>query len=208
MREDTVKSIFHFLIDEKLDYVVLRNFDDIPDKLSMQNDLDLLINKSDIHIFDKKITSLGFELYKDKGVYLYGAQPHYHYIFSDLNLHLDVVDGLYYKSPLGENCFVKIDKTLQKSILEKKLQVNNFWKYRPSYEDLVTHLCCHCIFDKKQVGNKYAYIIENEYKRCSENTLSSYLKKVFFKASDMLLECIKNGQTSMMFEKYMKFNDY
>ena len=208
MKDNIVKSIFNYLVNEQLDYVVLRNFEDIPEKLSMENDLDLLINKSEMHFFDKIIRSFGFELYKDKGVYLYGAQPHYHYIFTDINLHLDVVDGLYYKSPLDENCFVKIDNILQKSILEKKLEVDNFWKYRPSYEDLVTHLCCHCIFDKKQVDNKYAYIIENEYKKCSEYTLSSYLKKVFFKASNMVLECIKNRQTSMMYERYTKFKDY
>ena len=45
MKDNIVKSIFNYLVNEQLDYVVLRNFEDIPEKLSMQNDLDLLINK-------------------------------------------------------------------------------------------------------------------------------------------------------------------
>tara|TARA_A100001037_G_C15129723_1_gene628075 strand:+ start:493 stop:1125 length:633 start_codon:yes stop_codon:yes gene_type:complete len=205
---DLIESTFNLLQSSNLDFVVLRNFDLIPDYCSLENDIDLLVSKDDISKLNDIMATLGYSNYDDKGIYLYGAEPHRHYINKEMNVHFDVVNGLYYRSLLNHDWFVKIDEPLQHSILKHKLTTESFWKYRPSTEDLVLHLCCHCIFDKKSVSQKYSDVILHEYQLSNKSKLHNDFEQVFFKASDLIIEQLENKNVNDLFESYISYSKY
>ena len=208
MKVKLINSVFKFLQLASIDYVVLRNFTDIPNKITISNDLELLICHKNIDYFHEKMISFGFEVFRDQGLYLYGARPHFHFVIKESDLHIDVVDGLFYRSLMNRKCYIKADDYLQKTIFARKITLKSIWKYRPSHEDLLTHLCCHCIFDKNEVSDKYEAIINEEYAKSDKELLLKYFEKVFFKASALIMENISSNNTRMIYGNYIKYNKY
>ena len=121
IKTNLIKSTFNLLDSSNVNFVVLRNFDLIPHNCSLKNDIDLLVAKENITDLNNEMTKLGYSAFGDKGIYLYGAQPHMHYVNENSDVHFDVVYGLYYRSLLNREWFVKIDEPLQNSVLKHKL---------------------------------------------------------------------------------------
>ena len=208
IKADLIKSTFNLLEASDVNFVVLRNFDLIPHNCSLKNDIDLLVAKEDIPDLNNAMTKLGYSVFDDKGIYLYGAQPHIHYTNENYDVHFDVVNGLYYRSLLNRQWFVKIDEPLQISMLEHKITTKSFWKYRPSHEDLVLHLCCHCIFDKNFVDKKYSDDILHEYSQSEKIKIYDNLKQVFFKATDLIIEKLEKENLNDLFQSYISYSKY
>lgn len=208
IKTDLIKSTFNLLDSSNVNFVVLRNFDLIPHNCSLKNDIDLLVAKENITDLNNEMTKLGYSAFGDKGIYLYGAQPHMHYVNENSDVHFDVVYGLYYRSLLNREWFVKIDEPLQNSVLRHKLTTSYFWKYRPSHEDLVLHLCCHCIFDKNFVNKKYSDEILYEYRQCEKAKIYFSLKQVFFKAADLIIEKLESENIDDLFQSYISYSKY
>lgn len=191
-------------------FVVIRNYNEIPDNSSIDNDIDILIPKD----FDKKITEYyfgkqNFYVYKDNNSCLYGAKNHLHLKNKELNVHFDVVDGLYYRSLNNINLFIKINDILSESMVRNRIRVPNvIWKYKPNYEDELCHLCCHTIFDKREVSDKYAEQMEFLFKKANKFKLKFLLEKAFFKAHEIIYSSLKQGDFKKIYENYITYKDY
>ena len=102
--EQTFEKISELTNDN---FVTIRNFHHIPEESSMENDIDVLIPSEYIENLSKELNSMGYNIQIDNLQYLYGAEPHIHFMGNDV--HFDIVTGLYYRSSNDLNMFVKIN---------------------------------------------------------------------------------------------------
>ena len=147
----TFKKLDEFTEGE---FVTLRNFDMIPERSSVENDIDILCHK-DIRPL---MTKLGYKHHIDKGYkYVYNAKPHIHFTRKSETghgVHFDLVEGLFYKSLLEKKCFVRVHEDLQEWIMKRRVKSDKCWLYQPSTVDRAVHLCCHAIFDKGVISSR------------------------------------------------------
>ncbi|EKQ54519.1 MAG: thymidylate kinase [Methanobacterium sp. Maddingley MBC34] len=81
-RSEFIKSFFEILEEKKIPYVVLRNYDGLPDRVG--NDIDMLVTENELNNYGRLLCSLGLE----KGWYLCDKQKRYgfaSYIFFNGN---------------------------------------------------------------------------------------------------------------------------
>ena len=196
-------------IDSNFDFITLRNFHHIPKESSIENDIDLIIKKDQYHKFADMMRGLGFEVKFDVGhEYLYGAKEHIHCVDRKLGVHFDVVNGLYYRSLNQRNLFVGGFEYLENSLWEGKKSVEKCFRYVPSDEDFLTHICCHCIFDKMEVTPTYKKLIEKFYSKSDKKNIGVLFGHAFYKAADRLMDIIEEGNTTNIVKEYTEFSDY
>ena len=187
-------------------FVTIRNFHHIPEESSIENDIDVLVPSKYINSLTEELNKVGYRTQVDNLKYLYEAEPHIHYMTNEV--HFDIVTGLYYRSSNDLNIFVKINDELTESMMNNKVKVENVWKYQPSPEDELVHLCCHAIFDKRLVKESYAKRIDELFKDCDEIKVKWLLERAFFKVSENIFKDIKNNKTTEIYKNYISFTNY
>ena len=190
------------------DFVTIRGFDDIPHNSSTKDDIDVLILRRYIPKLTEELHEMGYFHHNDQLQYLYGAEPHIHFENRDMDVHFDIVTGLYYRSSNDLNLFVKINDQLTYSMLNNRVKVDKIWRYQPTAEDEIVHLCCHAIFDKRLVKPKYSDRIREILPKCDKEKLKILLDDAFFRVSDTILETIENDKIEEIYKKYISFIDY
>ena len=210
MINSILEKIFKDFIEHEIDFLVLRNHEDIPSKISIDNDLDLLVKADCNKKLIKIMKNYSFKVYKEKfssNEYLYKSLPHIHFYNFKENIHFDVVNNLSYKSP-NNNEWVSVHEEIQKSIWTNKLKTNFFWFYKPNFQDELIHLICHCLFDKKSFNNKYKTRIKELISKCDEVNLRNHLELIFFKFTDKLIHILNNDEFDNINQEYFSFSDY
>ncbi len=205
-----LEQTFAALIESDIRYVVLRNFGDIPLRCSLENDIDILIHKDDFTRAHTAFLQLGFTHTQDGTsgtAMLYGASPHNHYKIASLDIHIDVVNGLYYTSP-NNNEKVAINRTLQNLIFERKRLTNDIWHYIPHPNDLFLHIFCHAVFDKGEISDEYGTALEELLDIVDNSTIAHELESIVFSFSKVALDTIKKKATKMLPELYLRFSEY
>ena len=209
-KEVEIKKVFKKLIESRLEYIVLRGYSDIPEQVSIENDIDLIclvIEKEKIH---KIFLDLDYRYYQDSresNIYLYHAQPHDHFYCGKRNLHFDIVYLLSYQSPnRGE--WVSVHESIQESMWRNKIRINRFWKYQPSPTDLVVHLICHSIFDKKEFKNKHIKEIEKNLPTIDKERYVILMELIFFKFTPHIISYIEEKNYDAIIKNYLQFKDY
>jgi len=209
-KEKILKIIFSRLQSTNVDYIVLRKHDQIPEDVSILDDLDILCKRNQRSAIQTIFRDFGFVFYIDSvenNCYLYGSYSHDHFVNKNEDLHIDIVYSLAYRSTnAGE--WVPAHKLLQDSIWKNRKKTDNFWVYMPDVKDELIHILCHCIFDKKKVIDYYANVICKLIKECDEIELIYYLKLIFFKYSYNLVKKIKEGNVNDLYNDYVSFKDY
>ena len=102
MRSSILKEIFKDYVAHEIEFLVLRNHEDIPNKISIDNDLDLLVKADCNKKLIKIMQNYSFKVHIEKfssNEYLYKSLPHIHFYNFKNNIHFDVVNNLSYKSP-------------------------------------------------------------------------------------------------------------
>lgn len=210
MKEKELKSIFNRFIEADIQFIVLRGFDEIPNKVTYINDLDILGNISDKGKILNIFKELDYKYYKDSienNKYLYHALPHDHFRNKTKDLHIDIVYNLSYKSP-NQGEWISIDEELQKSIWENKRKVNKLWLYQPSNQDEFIHLVCHSIFDKQEFQLKHINRINYLFKDVNKEDTIKKLNLVFFKFTPYLMSYIDKKDYQNIIKNYLKFKEY
>ena len=205
-----LKEIFKKLEYEKIKFVVLRNHEEIPEMLSLENDLDLLINYKDNSNIKKILLKNKFKQKRkllDSDTYLYKSKPHIHFYDFKNKIHLDIVNNLSYRSP-NNNEWISVHEKIQNSLWQNLIKTNELWLYKPSNKDLLVHLICHCIFDKKIFNYKYQVKIQYLFRNCDTVELKNLLELVFFKFTDKLISMIKNNNIQEIVKEYFAFSNY
>ena len=208
-KEKTIKNIFTELVSQDVKYVVLRNYDFILTS-SLIDDIDLLINSEDFSKAEKIFLNHSFDLYYDSDVdytYLYNSRPHAHFTNKALDIHFDVVQGLYYRS-LDEEQWVPIASIFQERILKNRIKVNGFWGFQPATADEFIHLACHAIYDKKKLSEKYFLRLNDLLIKSDSDSLKNDLKHVFYSYGKFFYEKIEDNIYKDLFQSYISFKDY
>jgi len=209
-KEDTIIRVFEQLEKEGVNFVTLRGFHIIPNNVSIQRDIDLLIQPQTIDIASKIFADFGFTCFngaQPNEQFLYETHPNLWFDHLKLDIRFDVVRELAYKS-LNNNEMVPVDKKLQRTIFEDKRRVDKIWKYMPSFEDEFVMLVCRCIFDKRTVPDLYKNRIEDIYQKLDPVKKSEYCGLVFQRYTPLLLSTVQKGESEVIFEKYVTFKDY
>lgn len=205
-RNQLIKETYKVLKENNLNFVNLRNFDLIFS--DTESDIDVLIDESDANKLNEVMKLFGYKKYIDKGIIcLYNAKTHMHFINQQLQVHFDIVTGLFYRS-LDMGQYVPIDQQLQKQILQNKIKVHKPWIYQPSPEDEIIHLCCHAIFDKKTVSERYCQRISVLFEICDKPLLRKGLSLCFFKFAPKAFELMEKKSISNLYNNYIKFREY
>ena len=205
-----LKEIFKTLEYEKIKFVVLRNHEEIPEMLSLENDLDLLVECKNNEKIKNILFKNNFKQKRnllDTNTYLYKSKPHKHFYDFNNKIHIDIVNNLSYRSP-NNNEWISVHEKIQNSLWQNLIKTDELWLYKPSNKDLLVHLICHCIFDKKIFNNKYQGKIKYLFRNCDTVELKSLLELVFFKFTDRLISMIKDNKIEEIIKEYFAFSDY
>ena len=209
-KEIELKSIFKLFKEKAIDYIVLRDFNEIPDEVTYGNDVDLLCLEKDNDKIALLFKDLNYSFYKDSKItnlYLYHALPHFHYRSKKKDINIDIVFNLSYRSP-NKGEWVSVHEEIQESIWVNKISVEHFWKFQPSYIDEFIHLVCHSIFDKKEFREKNINRIDEIYPHIDKNKALYFLNLIFFNYSSKLLEQVDKKEYENIRPNYIKFKDY
>jgi len=209
-KSDLVIKLFDTLDAQGVNFVTLRGFNLIPHKVSVKEDVDLLIHPDSINLATELFKNHGFtasSIDPEGTVYLYNTHPSVFFVHKPLDIAIHVVEELAYKS-LHRCEMVPLDKELQESIFENKRRVDEIWKYMPSYEDELLMLLCRCIYDKRTVPENYKDRIEELSHKTEIDKLHKYCNSVFMKSTPLLLSTVAKRETEYIFERYITFCDY
>lgn len=205
-----LRKTFDALQADDILFLILRSPDYIPVNCSIKNDIDLIIHPSYIQAASKVFLQLGYSHYRDQTTnnsHLYNSRPHDHFLISSLDIHIDVVQGLYYSS-LNNDEKVPIHKKLQELIFDRRRYVQDCWKCIPHVNDLFTHIVCHAIFDKKVLSPHYSELLNRLFPYIDKQTIEDELKDVFFAFTPTLLNYFDEGCTTDLIQNYLRFSDY
>jgi len=189
-------------------FVTLRGFDEIPEQISLKNDVDVMVCGSHIIPFlDTQFKQLGFTLFVDNHSYMYGAEPHYQFVNKDKDVKFDLVTGLYYRSSNDKMLWIPINKEVQRSMISNKINVDEIWKIQPSSEDELVHILCHCIFDKRKTSQKYIDRISVLLKETNEDQLKYLLEKAFYASWETVYKTMKTNPLNL-YNEYIQYTNY
>ena len=189
-------------------FVTLRGVDEIPDKVAVNNDIDIMVCGSHvIPYLEQEFKKLGFILHVDSHKYMYGAEPHYQFVNHQADVKFDLVTGLYYRSSNDKMLWIPVNSEVQKSMIINKVKVDNIWIYQSSPEDELVHIICHCIFDKRKTSSKYIKRIEHLLKIVDENKVKPLMKRALYSSWEHIYEVMKKNP-SEMFEEYVSYVNY
>ena len=198
------------IIDKITDgnFVTMRNFDDIPDNSTLKNDIDVMVPRQYIPPIAEKLNPMGYNVIQDQLQYMYGAEPHIHFESKDMDIHFDMVTGLYYRSSNDLNLFINISDVLTNSMFVNKVKVDDIWMYQASPEDEIVHLCCHSVFDKRKTKPKYSQRINELFENSNKNKVKELLDLSFYMVSDTIYDAIVKKDTSDLYKTYISYSNY
>lgn len=189
-------------------FVVLRGTNEIPDLVSVNNDIDIMVcGNHVIPYLEKRFNDLNFILHIPRESYMYGAEPHYQFINNQADIKFDIVTGLYYRSPLNRSLWIPVNNEVQKSMIVNKVKVNEIWKFQSSNEDELIHIICHCIFDKQKVSDKYVNRINVLKELVNTDRIKFLLEKVFYASSETIFNQIYDNPINL-YENYITYTKY
>ena len=205
-----LKIIFDNLLHAGVRYVVLRNAGDIPLRCSIDNDIDLAVHPEDMSVAHKILIECLPQHSKDaqsKESLLYGAKPHDHYKLPQLDLHIDVVQGLYYTSPNNSEK-VAIATALQESLFNRRRFVYDLWHFIPHEIDTFIHILAHALFDKTTISPFYKMQLEFMVGFLDKEQLKSELSLILYSFAGKAIDLICAGRTEELHQEYKSFVGY
>lgn len=189
-------------------FSTLRNLDLIPNESSLENDIDVLIPTIYIKDVVDALKPIKYQVYQDNVPCLYGAQPHIHFKYQDLDVHFDIMTGMYYRSVANNIAFVNIDKRLTRSALDNRVESTEVYINHLHPNDELVHLVCHCIFDKRKTTERYEARILELVDKVESDKVHRLMDMIFYKVTDFLHDKVMKGDVKNLFNDYITFKDY
>src|SRR5690554_1548038 len=207
-----VAELFNLLIDGGVKFALLRNFNnEIPDKLSVDNDIDIIVNPDDLKLLRTILKKNKWKEVRhpwDFGnnfVFLYSMNSFLFYRKDGISL--DICFQLCCRS-LNRGEWFPLDEAIQVSVWENRKEVSDVWRYELSNEDYLIHLITRSIFDKKKFTENYIQAIESVLHFTDKMKVKAKLEVVFFKFTDTLIDCIYSKEYNSIVNRYITFSDY
>lgn len=200
-KAEDVYSLFKFLNDYEINYILTKNIaEELPDKLNIGKDIDLIVHPKDYEKFQILLQRVGYKRIvhpygKERGWdFMYGAHENLFMTNPVTGLIVDAYAELCTKS-IAINAWLPLDKVIQKSIWEDKVWdvANRCWIMDD--ETMVVYLLTRSVFEKNEFSTVYIREIEKRKHLLVRPTARQKLEKIFFKFTDTLLEKVNRGGT-------------
>ena len=189
-------------------FVTLRGFDEIPNQISVNNDIDVMVCGSHvIPYINEEFKKGGFIMHVDDHSYMYGAEPHYQFVNTTHDVKFDIVTGLYYRSSNDKMLWIPINKEVQKSMIVNKVKVDEIWKRQPAPEDELVHIICHCIFDKRKVSQKYINRIQFLLTVIDEEKVKLLMERALYASWEKVYDTMKTNPVEI-YNAYVSYTKY
>ena len=208
--ENQINDLFELINKLKINYILLRNIgNEIPKKLPINKDIDLLVKEEDANRFDKLLIENGWKRKRHPlghFPFLYGLKP-FKFYYKD-GIHLDICYQLACRS-LNNGEWFPLDMIIQKDLWLNKIQIKNkSWEYKLSKEDEFLHLITRCVFDKKHFNSGYIERIEELIEVINTKSVLDKFEVVFFKFSQTLLIKLQERKYETIINNYLQFREY
>lgn len=209
-----VYSLFKLLNDYEINYILTKNIaNELPAKLNIGKDIDLIVHVKDYEKFQVLLTRFGYQRVvhphgKERGWgFMYGAHENIKFCHSVNALEVDAYAELCTKS-VAMNVWLPLDKVIQKSIWEDKVwdAANQWWIMDD--ENMVVYLLTRSVFEKNEFSATYIREIEKRKHLLMRPTARQKLEKIFFKFTDTLLEKVNGKKYGEILLSYLTFTDY
>ena len=210
-KEVFLKNLFQVLCQKKIDYVVLRNHDEIPSGVTLDKDIDLLVHPNQTKQVRKVFDSMGFYRRVDskkEHIFCYGTCPHEHFFSKSEDVHVDVIFQLMYRSP-NQGEWIPAHQDIQESMWNNRVYDNTFIGcWRPDSTDEMLHLLAHGIFDKQGISSVYQKKLSLLWPKVDKALFKICLEHLFFKFTPTIIQLIERNEFEGLFEKYISFKEY
>ena len=209
-----IRATFQLLNDYKINYLLTKNIaDELPDKLKLGKDIDLIVHIEDYEKFQAVFAHFGWQRIvhphgKERGwIFMYGAHENLKFRHSINALEVDAYAELCTKS-IERNAWLPLDKIVQDSIWQNKVwdAANQWWIMDD--ENMVIYLLTRSVFEKNCFSDAYVREIEKRKKFLTSPTARQKLEKIFFKFTDTLIEKVNGGGYEKILLSYLTFTDY
>ncbi|WP_456379213.1 nucleotidyltransferase family protein [Lutibacter sp.] len=208
--EKDIYNFFAIINDAKINYILLRNIDnELPEKLQLNKDIDLLVNEIDADKFQNLLVKNGWKQKKHPlghFPFLYGIKP-FQFYFKN-GIHLDICYQLSCRS-LNKGEWFPLDMVIQEDLWKNKIEIaDKPWKYRLTYEDEFVHLITRCVFDKKTFNKGYTDRLEELLVLINKETVYHKFEVIFFKFSKIIFEMIEKKEYENIITNYLQYKNY
>lgn len=205
-------DFFSLLNFSGIEYVLLRNINnELPDKLEVKKDIDLLININDRDAIFSFFIKNGFKQMthplKDNK-FLYGVNKFEQFI-NNKNVLIDLNYELTCRS-LNAGEWIPLEKKIQQSAWDNKIFVekNDFKYWSLSHNDEFISLVTRCVFDRKEFEKGYTNRIIELLDIINKEEVLPKLQLIFYKFVPELMAQLNNKTFEKIIEKYIAFIDY
>ncbi|MBE8949444.1 MAG: hypothetical protein SR3Q1_02435 [Quinella sp. 3Q1] len=213
-KAEDVRAMFQLLNDYEINYLLTKNIaDELPDKLKLGKDIDLIVHIEDYEKFQAVLNHFGYKKIvhphgKERGwFFMYGAHENLFMTNPATGLIVDAYAELCTKS-IERNAWLPLDKIVQNSIWQNKVwdAANQWWIMDD--ENLVVYLLTRSVFEKNGFSDAYVREIEKRKNFLANPTARQKLEKIFFKFTDTLIEKVCAGRYAEILLSYLTFTDY
>ena len=212
VNSNEIINTFELLNKNSIKYILLRNINnELPSKLEMGKDIDILIDKKDenkIVSFFKKNGYVSIPHPFKNDIFLYGVDrfefKYNNNILFDLNFQIAV-------RSLDAGQWIPLDRKIQESAWDNRRfeQITEkFGYWALSFEDEFICLVARSIFDKKEFQSGYVKRIEELKSKINIIDVEKKLKLIFFKYTPNLFKQINNKDYKNIIKNYLQFNEY
>ncbi|ACM92803.1 hypothetical protein NAMH_1663 [Nautilia profundicola AmH] len=206
--------IFKKLNDSNLKYILIRNINnELPNKLKIGKDIDILIHKKDEKKFVNFFKENGYDSIPHpfrNDIFLYGIDKFEFKYNNNNNILFDLNFQLVCRS-LNKGEWIPLDQEIQKSAWENKRfeKVNEeFGYWTLGYNDEFLTLIVRSIFDKREFQEGYINRIEELKEKINLKNIERKMKLVFFKFTPYLLDMIEKKDYKNIIKNYIQFKEY
>jgi len=214
IEKSEVINIFKLLNSSNLKYILLRNINnELPEKLEVGKDIDILINKKDKSKFIYFFKNNGYKTIPHpfkNDTFLYGVDK-FEFKYNDNNKILfDLTSQLVVRS-LDAGQWIPLDQKIQESAWNnrrfKKID-EEFGYWTLSHNDEFITLVARSIFDKREFQEGYIRRIDELKDKIDIEDVKEKMGLVFFKFTPYLLEMIEKKDYENIIKNYIQFKEY
>lgn len=212
--EKNIRCFFDELNQSSIDYILIKNIGhELPGKLPVGKDIDILVNPADKELFRSKMKKIGRRINHPYSSYngwtnLYGL-PEFEFwrIFRSYDLIIDVTYQLCCMS-LMPKTWLPLDKHIQESAWKNKVWNDELICWTLDNNTLYVYYLARCIFDKKSFSDKYLSELQHLKDSIDIKAVEKMLNFIFYKFTSRLLKLLQEEKYNDIRTEYLRFIDY
>ncbi len=213
-KAEDVRELFNILNAHNINYILTKNIsDELPDKLKIGKDIDLIIHPNDYDKFKTLLADFGYRKIthphgKEVGwIFMYGAHENIFLRHATNSLIVDAYAELCTKS-IVMNAWLPLDRIIQESVWADKVwDAENQWWIMDD-ENMIIYLITRSVFEKNKFTEAYIREIDKRMRFLVSPDARRKLEKVFFKFTNTLLKMVSKGKYKEILTAYLMFTDY